>query len=75
MLLDLITDTVALLGSSYEKANTTVHLTNVNCVGGKQPIDNCTKDTIPLNDRKTIYTIVIVAGVPCMCSTHRDGLL
>ena len=53
-------------GSPFGKSNKTIHLTNVNCVGSEERIDDCTKTTVPLNDGKTIYASVDVAGVRCI---------
>ena len=54
-----------LVGSPFGKANKTIHLSNVNCVGSEERIDDCTKNTVPLYDGKTIYANVDVAGVQC----------
>ena len=60
---------MALVGSPFGKANKTIHLTNVNCVGSEERIDDCTKNTVPLYDGKTIYANVDVAGIQCIPHT------
>ena len=71
-LISLCTGATALHGSPYGKANKTIHLTNVNCVGSEERIDDCTKTTVPLYDGKTIYASVDVAGVRCIPYTGPD---
>ena len=66
LLLNLFTGATALYGSAYGKSNKTIHLSNVNCGGSEERIDDCTKTTIPLNDGKTIYASINVAGVQCI---------
>lgn len=60
------TGAIAVLGSMYGKPNKAVHISNVNCVGGEERIDDCTKTSISLSEGKTTYKSANVAGVKCL---------
>ena len=59
------TDTIPQTGSYYGKPNLTIHYKDIQCAGGEQKLDDCTKTILPLQTGKSLLSQTAVAGVKC----------
>ena len=59
------TGTVSHIGSFFGKPDKTVHLSNIQCMGDEENINECTKTVFSLEEGKNKLKTVQVAGVEC----------